>query len=272
MSEQIRDQDGRLLNSQSSGEQGEDSTHEFHVFYGDANGDRQVTPDELLPLFENYNRADAAGEILTVYDLDRDGDIDILDWVMVFPNVENRLEDANINYRAPPGTWIGGYGENANDWDHPLNWSLGGVPDVDASVVIPKESIQVPIVPSEITINELSIESGGTLSVFSGIVVSDDVRVNGSLILDQGTLTVGNTLQVREDGTLLGNGTINGFLVNQGRIQFDDVSGVLTVKGDFQQTETGSLLIGVTPGEEGLAHNSVNVSGQADLDGELILY
>ena len=90
-----------------------------------------------------------------------------------------------------------------------------------------------------------------------------------------GTVAVGTssaevpagTLQVYADGLLAGTGTVIGDVLNDGLVRPGLSAGIITVDGDYTQTETATLELehaGTTAGE---SHDQLAVSGEAILDG-----
>jgi len=110
-----------------------------------------------------------------------------------------------------------------------------------------------------------TLSGGGTGSVTVGGIGTGslNVRDGGSLF---GSATVGST------GSLGGDGTITGNVTNSGLVTPGNSSGILTINGDYSQTNVGILQIelgGTTVGTE--YDQLFSASGTANLDGTLNL-
>jgi hypothetical protein len=117
---------------------------------------------------------------------------------------------------------------------------------------------------------DVDVSNGGTVRLSAGTTTLSGVEV---FLSPSGTLTAG-TLDL-EGGTLTGNGTLNGNLINGGTILLAVSGGssnlVLTVGGNYTQTAAGTLTLGIgglTPGKD---FAQVKVTGSAQLDGALEL-
>jgi len=107
----------------------------------------------------------------------------------------------------------------------------------------------------------LNVTPNGNLTITGGITTTNN-----------GTVTLNGTLNtpfvfVASGGTIGGSGNLNGNLTNSGTVSPGNSPGTLTVTGNFVQTSGGTLLIQVANG----AHDMLNVSGSASLDGTLII-
>jgi hypothetical protein len=95
------------------------------------------------------------------------------------------------------------------------------------------------------------------------IQVGGDFRNDGTV-----TMTGANPLLVTPTGMLGGTGTVNGNVVNQGKMKPGDSPGEFLINGDYEQTATGTFLeeiAGAGPGQNG----ELLVSGDISLDGLL---
>ena len=89
-------------------------------------------------------------------------------------------------------TWEG---NTSSDWNTGSNWSTGSVPSNTGDVVIPNVAND-PIISSNATINDITLESGATLGVSSG----------GTLTLD-GTLDNSGSVTIQSGGSFLQGGS-----------------------------------------------------------------
>lgn len=93
-----------------------------------------------------------------------------------------------------------------------------------------------------------------------------DILSNATLLIDQG-VTVNNTLNVKEGGTLGGYGTVANDVNNAGTVSPGGSIGTLTINGDYTQTATGTLYAEV----DANSSDQLHVSGTANLDGALVI-
>ncbi len=112
-------------------------------------------------------------------------------------------------YQTQAKTWVGGSG----DWNTAANWSGGTLPIASDNVVIPT-GITVTHTAGNHSVNSLTIDAGGTLSITGGTSITTlttsttQVTVNGSLVLgDSGT--TGSLLVNAANGTIAGTGSID---------------------------------------------------------------
>ncbi|QIF03676.1 autotransporter domain-containing protein [Roseimicrobium sp. ORNL1] len=155
---------------------------------------------------------------------------------------------------------------------------------INSLIFLPGSSLQV--------FNNLTVTSGnftvtGGKAIISGgsVIVPGDFHKFGAGILDSrtafqvegnalihgGALSVNGTfqtplLQVLPNGTLMGNGIVIGNVVNAGTVAPGNSIGLLTIRGNYRQTSSGTLEIEVaSPGN----HDVLVVSGHARLGGTL---
>jgi hypothetical protein len=119
------------------------------------------------------------------------------------------------------------------------------------------------------TASRLVLTHGSTL------VVDDEFEVSGGLsgasAQISGTANIGD-LDVNWGGTLTGNGTINGLVIrNNGLVGPGTSPGILTINGDYIQSETGTLEIEVFGTEVGTEYDQLVVTGTATLGGTLYI-
>jgi autotransporter-associated beta strand protein len=139
--------------------------------------------------------------------------------------------------------------------------------------------------------NNLTVGSNNLSTTFSGVIL-DDFNGGGSLTkIGSGTLILsgantyaGNTnvnrgvLQVdgsitsdtfvNHRGTLAGTGTINGNVMNSGKVSPGDSPGVLSVVHNYTQAQYATLMIQIAGASDG-QFSVLNVLGNANLNGFL---
>jgi len=113
--------------------------------------------------------------------------------------------------------------------------------------------------------NLLTLASGAQLSA-PGQVVS--VSAAGTLDLNGGSMTAGN-LSIA--GLLKGNGTVNGNVSNSGTVAPGASPGTINIVGNYTQSPTGVLQLEIGGTSPGAGHDQLVISGNASLDGTLLI-
>ena len=109
----------------------------------------------------------------------------------------------------------------------------------------------------------------GTLQTTSGSVSAGTMNVGGVLDASGGSVSAG-TLNVLSGGTLKGTGSVTANVSNSGTVAPGASPGILTINGNYVQSNTGLLLMeigGLTPGAGG--YDQLNVTGNVTLGGTL---
>jgi T5SS/PEP-CTERM-associated repeat protein len=124
-----------------------------------------------------------------------------------------------------------------------------------------------------VSANFLSVSKGSTVSVTGGsidlgltISQADPGKIivsPGGTLKDNGAVSA-NVINVLNAGTVGGSGTINGQLINGGKVSPNDPQ-TLTVKGDYQQLNGGLLQIAIA-GKTMPEFDHLNVTGHIALD------
>jgi len=100
-------------------------------------------------------------------------------------------------------------GLSDNDWDNAANWQCEVVPTSTTNVTIPDVTndpvINRALPATEVTLNDLTIETGGLLTVNAG----NQLTLTGNLVVD-GTLTLETPADNNASASLLDNGNISG--------------------------------------------------------------
>ena len=107
------------------------------------------------------------------------------------------LQTVSIN-----GLWTGAVN---NQWDNNSNWCSGLAPMANADIEISSKAVNNPTINSALTINNLTIQSGKSLTLAGAAKVT----VNGGLI-NNGTLVINNNSEIDGLASLITKGTITG--------------------------------------------------------------
>jgi autotransporter-associated beta strand protein len=106
----------------------------------------------------------------------------------------------------------------------------------------------------------------GTLILSGANAYTGDTNVNRGVLQVDGSIT-SNTF-VNHGGTLSGTGTINGNVMNNGKVSPGDSPGVLTVVQNYTQAQFATLMIQIAGTNTG-DFSVLNVLGNASLNGYL---
>jgi len=219
------------------------------------------------------------------------------------PNVSFRPQVEEFEDRTLLSTvyWWGGSGL----WSDPVHWlefptGTQHVPTVSDDAVI--HFYTVTHSAGADAVGSVSVMSGGGLALTGGILTSGAFRNAGNVTigagstltvgglytqtsgmaetrtqttLNGGTLTATGLVDIQEDTTLAGMGTINGNVRNAGLLTIGDDSttvGILTINGNFTQTSAGTLAVkigGLTTTGSDFDQLVLSPGFQATLDGTL---
>ncbi|MEX2172272.1 MAG: hypothetical protein WD851_23330 [Pirellulales bacterium] len=116
----------------------------------------------------------------------------------------------------------------------------------------------------------LSVGTGSYVTVGNTIEIFDagaiDVSMGGSVTVGEGDPEAeSGTLHVYTGGSLLGSGSVQGNVINQGTVAPGNSPGILTINGNYTQSSGAALVIeiaGTTPGDE---FDVLNITGDASL-------
>ena len=154
-------------------------------------------------------------------------------------------------------TWTG----NVDYWNNPNNWKPRRVPGPTDNVCIPSGEADGRTTPS-ISVHSIQVSNSAVLVFGSGTVsVATSVTIQQAYLSLLGT-TLSATSVVNRSGTLMGNGTIEGSLTNDGFLEPNAQS--LTVTGNYTQASTGEL------SEYWGSAATLNVNLNATLSGYLV--
>lgn len=155
-------------------------------------------------------------------------------------------------------TWTG----NADYWNNPDNWKPPQVPGPTDDVCIPSGEADGRTTPS-ISVNSIQVSGGAVLVFGTGTVsIATSLTVNQAYLSVLGTTPLRATSVDIPSSTLLGYGTIEASLTNDGFLEPN--GGILTVTGDYTQMPGGQL------SEQWGSTQILNVNGNASLSGNMI--
>lgn len=118
-------------------------------------------------------------------------------------NSQNSGNNTNITFAATTVTWTG---TTSTNWATGSNWDVGYVPNTTDNVVIP-DVTNDPILDTNRTVNNLTINSGGLLSINgNNLTLTGTVSNDGTLKLQGGETLTGFTNDT-DSGTVLYVGT-----------------------------------------------------------------
>jgi hypothetical protein len=126
-------------------------------------------------------------------------------------------------------TWNGSV---STDWNTAANWTPSGVPSSTSVVVIPPGTTNAPAFPATATLAQLTVQSGTTMALGTGILtLTGNLTNNGTITVSTGKLSLaGSSAQ-----TISGTGTI-------GILEINNSSGVTITSGaGNMQSITGTL-------------------------------
>ncbi len=217
-------------------------------------------------------------------DLDQNGEATISD-----PSLAVGNHDISVSY-APTGSftpsqgdttedvddgdsWTGEAGDN--NWDTPGNWTLG-VPQsgVDAYLTNLPAGTVIALGPADVA-NNVAISSDATFSGGS-LTVAGMFTDSGSLMLDGSAMVSVSTpgafvlqkVTIQPGGTLSGQGTVQGDLVNDGELDMGSTDGVIVVTGNYTQGAIATLSMKID-GAVASDFDQLQVLGTATLNGTL---
>ncbi|RYE12189.1 MAG: hypothetical protein EOP51_32000, partial [Sphingobacteriales bacterium] len=188
------------------------------------------------------------------------------------PNATSSTATMTVNAY---GTWNGSANSN---WNNTANWSCGQVPDASTNVVINSGGNQPVINITTAVCNNLTINTGATLS-FTGtnnvLDVKGTVTANGTLNGSAGKIILSGAaaqtipagtykdLQMNGSGgkTLGGNVTVTGILtLTSGTITLGSNSLTISPSGSTAGANAASFI--VTNGTGGLVHQNIGSGGK----------
>jgi len=89
------------------------------------------------------------------------------------------------------GTWTG---VADNSWNNPGNWSCGGVPDPSADIHIPAGLPNYPVVTGAQTMNNITVDAGGILTLTSGtLTITGTIASANGINAANGTIKMAGT-------------------------------------------------------------------------------
>jgi hypothetical protein len=125
--------------------------------------------------------------------------------------------NSNINYTPSP-TVINWTGSTSTAWANSANWGGCAIPSCTVSANVTALAPRMPVISTNQTVNNLTIEPGATLTINAGVTltVCGNFTNNGTLIMSPtATLFFNNTATHTLSGSLIGTNGIGNITVNQ---------------------------------------------------------
>jgi hypothetical protein len=117
--------------------------------------------------------------------------------------------------------------------------------------------------------------NSGTVDLVSGTLSfsSTYTQTDGNTTLATATTLAASRGLNLQGGSLSGSGTVSGSVINAGLVSpgGDGTAGILTITGNYTQTENGELLIDLGGTAVGTQYDQVHVNGSVTLDGSLVV-
>ncbi|MFA9479948.1 choice-of-anchor tandem repeat NxxGxxAF-containing protein [Phycisphaerales bacterium AB-hyl4] len=144
-------------------------------------------------------------------------------------------------------------------FDDGMNWTLSLTPGNPHDVFLASDSnVTVTADAGERNVNSLEIGGGAGQAALH--------------LVQNSTINVAEQVTVKAGGTLGGEGSITGDVVNlSGFVSPGSSPGILSVTGDYTQDEDGTLLIEIGGLNAGIDYDVLDIGGDAVLGGELVL-
>jgi hypothetical protein len=118
----------------------------------------------------------------------------------------------------------------------------------------------------------------GAFATDGGVLVRENAEFAryGSYVQTDGFTRVDGELSATglvdlQGGALYGRGTVAGDLRNSGNVGPGNSPGILTVDGNYEQSALGILTVELSGGQPGLGFDLLNITGDAYLDGTLMI-
>jgi len=154
------------------------------------------------------------------------------------------------NPPASTVTWIGG----SSSWDTSSNWDSAQIPDnSQAAEVIASASTGDIVVAGPVassTVNSLTVAGTNAtaqlnLQATGDLIATNSVTIDGGGIVDLGGATLaGTAITVNADGSIVGEGTIDGnVFLRGGSIAPGNSPGEIHITGDLNQDATSQLIL-----------------------------
>ncbi|MGB7076596.1 MAG: hypothetical protein WBD53_05355 [Xanthobacteraceae bacterium] len=171
---------------------------------------------------------------------------------------------SNFNYGQLSDIWTDG--ANDGSWTTAGNWSDGFAPVAGQTAVI--LSGGSPTIESSVTINDVTVQDGGTITVATHVTVAlQDATISGpGTILNNGTISNNGMIDVT------GSSAINNALLDEGALTI--ASGVTLTLDDVVLHNVAVTVSsdGTTPSIQIDASQTLTYTGTDSLDGNAVVY
>lgn len=254
------------LDGDGDGQPGGHYFDEFFTFRGDADGDRDFDGADFNRLEQTFRRIDLDLGFDEAFDIDGDGDVDIVDALQLEANLGKRLSPFPVGVRSPEGTWLGGSAAGASAWNDADNWAQGRVPGPESEVQITASTINTPVFAGAVQLKSLSIEAGASARVTGALRLGERLQISGQISIDNGEVEATGNVEILEGGVLGGTGLISGSVRNFGTLRPGNSPGQLVIDGDLVLEAGGTIEFEIANADV-LAHDHLIVNGIVILQG-----
>ena len=164
------------------------------------------------------------------------------------------------------GTWTGAV---SNDWNDSGNWLCGEIPGSATNVSVDSSLDIYPIVTTTGTMNKISLQPGGLITVSGGTLqIADSIINSGSFDASAGTIEMNGTSAQTIPANTFVNNAVNNFIVNNSSATGITLEGPLDIYGSLTYSGTGMTL--ATNDNLTLKSTPTNTAWVGDMTGNTI--
>lgn len=98
-------------------------------------------------------------------------------------------------------------GTSSSNWNSNSNWFGGWKVNSNVPAYIPADATNMPVINNDVSCKGLTVETNASLTISTGksLTLSGDLTVNGQLVIESGTNSIGSLI---DNGTIGGTGTM----------------------------------------------------------------
>ncbi|MDQ8003606.1 MAG: LamG-like jellyroll fold domain-containing protein [Pedobacter sp.] len=161
----------------------------------------------------------------------------------------------NVVSSTVAGSWVGG---NNTNWANAANWCNGVVPTASINVTIPSGRTNYPTVSTDQAVNNLTIQTGTSLSITNSLSVAGVISNNGTLTVSNGRMVFNGTAAQTIPANLFAGNLIKDLTINNtagvslnGALRLTGVltatSGIFNSNGNLTLASSSSQTAQVAP-------------------------